>query len=150
MAIFIWCRQGGKIVPRAYKFYESDPVLCEILDELVRDRQLTPTIHNLLINGLGKDIKKTKKALKQRIETIDKVGRMYKRLQTKSDDKKEDIYQKYKQYRGGLEKNDVMYIRDNGIGWIGKKAELLHMKAESLVKEFEERYGNEKNEKKIG
>jgi len=128
---------------KAYKFYESDTTLQQILDELVHDRQLSQTIHNLLLNGLGKDIKKTKKQLKHRIESLDRVGKMYTRLQTNLVEKKEGAYQKYKNYREGLIKNDMAYEHSLGLEWISKKAEGLHTKAEDLLKEFEDRYGSE-------
>jgi len=131
-------------MPRAYKFYEADPVLCEILDELVRDRQLTPTIHNLLLNGLGKDITKTRSTLKKRIETINKVDRLYRGLQTRRENKKEMVYAKYKKYRNQLTANGMAYDHADGLEWIVKKADKLNMNVKKLLTEFEEKYGGEK------
>ena len=144
MVIFILFHWGLSLVGRTYRFSETDPTLIEILDELVRDRQLTPTIHNLLINGLGKDIKKTKKDLKKRIDNIDRVGRLYKKLSTQEKDKKEEAYKSYIDYRQGFEKNEIPYDHTHGLGWIEKKAKSLGKNKEKLLIEFEERYGREK------
>lgn len=132
-----------KKTPRSYKFYESDPTLCEILDELVRDRQLTPTIHNLLMDGLGKDIKKTKKELKKRISKINRVDRLYKKLQKQKEVQEEKEYGRYTTYRKGLEKNEIPYNHDQGLKWIEKEAENIGKDKEKLLFEFEERYSTE-------
>lgn len=58
---------------KKYSFRETEPIIREILDELIRNRQFTQTIHNLLANGLGKDIKKAQKQLKQRLAMISKA-----------------------------------------------------------------------------
>jgi len=59
---------------KKYAFRESDPAIKETLDELARNRQFTPTIHKLLVDGLGKEIKKAQNQLKQRLAKMSKAA----------------------------------------------------------------------------
>lgn len=134
------------ITSRTYRFTETNPTLIKILDELVRDRQLTPTIHNLLVNGLGTDIKKTRKNLKQRMDGLAKVERLYKKLQIQDTDKIDAKYRTYKKYRDNLSENDVPYIHETAKERLKNKTKRTDTEIEAILLEFEERY--EKEEKK--
>lgn len=125
---------------RKYSFYESDPTLQKILDELVRSREFTPTMHKLLLNGLGKDIQKTKKTLKNRLSMVNKTERLYKTLQTQQKAKTDKAYSGYENYRHVQEKSNFAYGHDAGLVWIEERAKKLGREAEELLYEFEERY----------
>lgn len=147
METFIWFPRGMRMSDsKKYSFWESDPTLQRILDELTRNRQLTQTMHNLLINGLGKDISKTQKQLKQRLESMSKVKRLYKKLQTQQKDKFDQVYLKYKKYRNGLVEGNIEYDHGQGLEWIDKQAKNIGIEKSPLLAELEERYKGEKNE----
>lgn len=128
---------------KKYSFYESDPILQDLYDELVRNRDLTPTIHRLAINGLGKDINKAQKDLKRRMSSMKKVDQLYKKIQIKEREQLETIYNKYKGYRKNLIDGETAYEHSVGLEWIEKHAKKLGVNKKNLLEDLEFRFGEE-------
>lgn len=125
---------------KKYSFYEKDPILQEILDELVRSRKMSTTIHKLLLNGLGKDIRKSKKELKERLKAVGKMEKRYNTLQSRRQATLDKAYNNYVNYRKNLEKGNTAYIHKMAMSWIDEQAKKAGKSPEELLSEFEERY----------
>jgi len=125
---------------KKYMFYESDPTLQELYDELVRNRQLSATMHRLAINGLGKDITKTQQSLKKRLTSMKKVDKLYKSLKDKEQKNFETTYAKYKLYRKNLIDGELQYVSRIGLEWIEKHAKGLRIDKKDSLEKFEQRY----------
>jgi len=55
---------------KKYYFYEKDLNLQKILDELQNERVLSDVIHNILLNGVEREIKRRKK-------NFERLARLY-------------------------------------------------------------------------
>ena len=144
MEIYTLSLYEGQMPTKKYSFYESDPILQDLYDELVRNRDLTPTIHRLAINGLGKDITNTRQKLKKRMASMRKIDGLYKTLQDKGQEKIEALYEQYKLYRENLIDGESQYTSSIGLDWIEKYAKGLKTKKKVIVADFEQRYKQEK------
>lgn len=132
------------MVLKRYSFYEDDSILCGILDELVKNRELSHFIHRQNINGLGRQIKARKRDLKRRMKSMDNLENRYQKLRDREEEKTEQNYEQYKAYRVRLKETvGLAYSHKEGLSWIEKKAKELAIPEETLLTEFEERYEKE-------
>lgn len=93
-----------------------------------------------MMNGLGKDIQKTKKELQKRINKVSSIDHAYKILKKTEIEKKETVYNSYCEYRKSVKDAGYAYVRNDALSWIEKAAKKLMMDKKLLLNEFEMRY----------